>query len=74
MTKDDASQVPVKITPERPLPRRKKGNHTGNFRRSNKNWRPKNKRYDERRRSERDRDRDQFKHRTKKRKFTIRQK
>ena len=74
MTKDDASQIPVKITPERPLPRRKKNNHTGNYRRSNKNWRPKNKRYDDRRRFDKNQEADKHKHRTKKRKFTIRQK
>lgn len=30
MTKKDASDVPVKITPEKPLPRRKKGRRNGN--------------------------------------------
>ena len=33
MTKKDASDVPVKITPEKPLPRRKKGRRNGNYRR-----------------------------------------
>ncbi|CDN26493.1 K05592 ATP-dependent RNA helicase DeaD [Limosilactobacillus fermentum] len=33
LTKDDASQVPVKITPERPLPSRKRNGRGGNYRR-----------------------------------------
>ncbi|MBD5069293.1 MAG: DEAD/DEAH box helicase [Lactobacillus sp.] len=36
MTKDDASSVPVKITPERPLPRRKnRNNNNGKYKRYN---------------------------------------
>lgn len=38
MTKKDASDVPVKITPEKPLPRRKKGRRNGNYRRGNDNF------------------------------------
>lgn len=33
LTKDDASQVPVKITPERPLPSRNRNGRGGNYRR-----------------------------------------
>lgn len=39
LTKDDASQVPVKITPERPLPSRKRNGRGGNYRRGRGNSR-----------------------------------
>ncbi|SEM77386.1 ATP-dependent RNA helicase DeaD [Ligilactobacillus sp. WC1T17] len=68
MTKDDASQVPVKITPERPLPRRKgskkkfygKSKGSGKFRHNDRHGRDKY-----------DRDR---KHQAKKRSYTMRSK
>ncbi|GAK47354.1 ATP-dependent RNA helicase DeaD [Secundilactobacillus oryzae JCM 18671] len=37
VTKDDTNQVPVKITPERPLPRRKSGGSKGGYRGGSRN-------------------------------------
>ncbi|KZL41688.1 DEAD/DEAH box helicase [Secundilactobacillus collinoides] len=50
LTKDDSSQVPVKITPERPLPRHKHGGNGGNYHRGggrggNNHGRSGNRRY-----------------------------
>ena len=69
MTKKDASDVPVKITPEKPLPRRKKGRRNGNYRRGNDNFK-RGKRFNKHDRNNRDN-----KHRSgKKNRFTIRTK
>lgn len=53
MTKKDASDVPVKITPEKPLPRRKKGRRNGNYRRGNDNFK-RGKRFNKHDRNNRD--------------------
>ncbi|ETA73328.1 ATP-dependent RNA helicase DeaD [Ligilactobacillus equi DPC 6820] len=83
MTKDDASQVPVKITPERPLPRRRNSGKRNGYRGNNKwrkdnrgsrnDWRDKKRGGD---RNKKDRSRDRFERRQKggKRNFTIRTK
>lgn len=80
MTKDDANEVPVKITPERPLPRRKGDSRNGGkfkYRRNNSgggNWH--GKRDDKRRSgSKKDQDREKYGRRqANKRNFTIRSK
>ena len=53
MTKKDASDVPVKITPEKPLPRRNKGRRNGNYRRGNDNFK-RSKRFNKHDRNNRD--------------------
>nr|SFZ87395.1 DEAD-box ATP-dependent RNA helicase CshA [Loigolactobacillus rennini] len=45
ISKDDAAEVPVKITPERPLPRRNGGHHNGGHHRNGGGYRG-NRRYD----------------------------
>lgn len=69
MTKKDASDVPVKITPEKPLPRRKKGRRNGNYRRGNDNFK-RGKRFNKHDRNNRDNKRRSGK----KNRFTIRTK
>lgn len=69
MTKKDASDVPVKITPEKPLPRRKKGRRNGNYRRGNDNFK-RSKRFNKHDRKNRDNKRRSGK----KNRFTIRTK
>ncbi|MBD5790118.1 DEAD/DEAH box helicase [Ligilactobacillus salivarius] len=69
MTKKDASDVPVKITPEKPLPRRKKGRRNGNYRRGNDNFK-RGKRFNKHDRNSRDNKRRSGK----KNRFTIRTK
>lgn len=69
MTKKDASDVPVKITPEKPLPRRKKGRRNGNYRRGNDNFK-RSKRFNKHDRNNRDNKRRSGK----KNRFTIRTK
>ncbi|KRM17901.1 DEAD-box ATP-dependent RNA helicase CshA [Ligilactobacillus hayakitensis DSM 18933 = JCM 14209] len=74
MTRKDAYDVPVKITPERPLPRRKKGN---NRRGGNRKFNHRNDRYN--RRDRRDNGRsfkknNKFKSNKQKNRFTIRTK
>lgn len=69
MTKKDASDVPVKITPEKPLPRRKKGRRNGNYRRGNDNFKH-SKRFNKHDRNNRDNKRRSGK----KNRFTIRTK
>ena len=69
MTKKDASDVPVKITPEKPLPRRKKGRRNGNYRRGNDNFK-RGKRFNKHDRKNRDNKRRSGK----KNRFTIRTK
>ena len=69
MTKKDASDVPVKITPEKPLPRRKKGRRNGNYRRGNDNFKL-SKRFNKHDRNNRDNKRRSGK----KNRFTIRTK
>ena len=69
MTKKDASDVPVKITPEKPLPRRKKGRRNGNYRRGNDNFK-RSKRFNKHYRNNRDNKRRSGK----KNRFTIRTK
>lgn len=69
MTKKDASDVPVKITPEKPLPRRKKGRRNGNYRRGNDNFKC-SKRFNKHDRNNRDNKRRSGK----KNRFTIRTK
>lgn len=69
MTKKDASDVPVKITPEKPLPRRKKGRRNGNYRRGNDNFK-RSKRFNKHNRNNRDNKRRSGK----KNRFTIRTK
>lgn len=69
MTKKDASDVPVKITPEKPLPRRNKGRRNGNYRRGNDNFK-RSKRFNKHDRNNRDNKRRSGK----KNRFTIRTK
>lgn len=69
MTKKDASDVPVKITPEKPLPRRKKGRRNGNYRRGNDKFK-RSKRFNKHDRNNRDNKRRSGK----KNRFTIRTK
>ena len=69
MTKKDASDIPVKITPEKPLPRRKKGRRNGNYRRGNDNFK-RSKRFNKHDRKNRDNKRRSGK----KNRFTIRTK
>ena len=69
MTKKDASDVPVKITPEKPLPRRKKGRRNGNYCRGNDNFK-RSKRFNKHDRKNRDNKRRSGK----KNRFTIRTK
>lgn len=69
MTKKDASDVPVKITPEKPLPRRKKGRRNGNYSRGNDNFK-RSKRFNKHDRNNRDNKRRSGK----KNRFTIRTK
>lgn len=69
MTKKDASDVPVKITPEKPLPRRKKGRRNGNYHRGNDNFK-RSKRFNKHDRKNRDNKRRSGK----KNRFTIRTK
>ncbi|KRL05197.1 DEAD/DEAH box helicase [Liquorilactobacillus hordei] len=83
MTKDAANEVPVKITPERPLPRHKKGssNHYDRNRRGNKGGYQRrdnksgNHKSNNGRKPKKDQNRDKFnRDNKKKRKFTIRTK
>ena len=75
MTKDDASSVPVKITPERPLPRRKSSNKKFYGSRNRNGKGSKRKGYYNDRKNGRDKKHDRSKRQeTGKRNFTIRNK
>ena len=75
MTKDDASSVPVKITPERPLPRRKSSNKKFYGSRNRNGKGSKRKGYYNDRKNGRDKKYDRSKRQeTGKRNFTIRNK
>ena len=77
MTKDDASSVPVKITPERPLPRRKNSS-TGKYKRygsrRNNNKRDRSKNYRDNKKKRRNESRERFTKKKSERTFTIRTK
>lgn len=82
MTKDDASSVPVKITPERPLPRRKNSS-TGKYKRygsrrnnkyNNKRDRDRSKNYRDNKKKRRNESRERFTKKKSERTFTIRTK
>ncbi len=77
MTKDDASSVPVKITPERPLPRRKNSS-TGKYKRygsrRNNNKRDRSKNYRDNKKRRRNESRERYKKKKSERTFTIRTK
>ena len=82
MTKDDASSVPVKITPERPLPRRKSSS-TGKYKRygsrrnnkfNNKRDYGKSKSYRDNKKKRRNDSREHFSKKSGERSFTIRTK